>query len=583
MNLKSELILFSRAHFASKALVLSQIKVAFGGSLKNLTVNHESSQSPKMTSADESLSIYEVALQKASQDSSMCLSSPDRTRARHPANDLIGSADLMIAPGDTKAFIFDHLPRDAEDVEVASLTMCLKEIEFDLDVILTEDEQIHQSVFWLPSESGPVKKTLKTVRSSAVKILPKPPKMQVGIHDVASIYYTDELVTLNLWVMNEEDEESNVVLEARTVGSVGPLPYMMWKSDQQAKEDSEAKHIIDEPLDQKKETSISKAIGDLASSSEQSHEICIEGLSEAAEYVVEVRARYYLISDPETPISKFSSTKIVVKLPFEVSYSFTPMIDYDPWPSYFDVNTLEDDNAGNEGGQEKPATGLNQAWKLTSRLYSLASEPLIIENINPRILEIHEAAICKITPSTNEILDPIQIAPDELKEHEFILKAQKIDLEDRHATHLDLRMEVSWHREGFQDPPTVTHLVVPELTIPFGEPRVLAMARNGETPQGVIHLHYVIENPSTYALTFNVTMEPSEEFAFSGSKNVSLEILPLSRHTIRYNLMPLIKGTWISPQLRVFDTHFHKALKIGGTEGMRSDKKGLSIWVDADS
>ena len=77
-------------------------------------------------------------------------------------------------------------------------------------------------------------------------------------------------------------------------------------------------------------------------------------------------------------------------------------------------------------------------------------------------------------------------------------------------------------------------------------------------------------------------MDTSEEFAFSGPKNVSVQLVPLSRYSHRYTLLPFVKGVWISPHFRVYDTYFQKTLKVNATEGMRSDKKGVSIWVDSD-
>ncbi|KAL6718001.1 hypothetical protein ACLMJK_004086 [Lecanora helva] len=582
ISLQYEVVISSRAQTSSKPLVLSQIKVAFSGNLRDFAIKHEPGQAPRAKCIDGLNSIYQLPLTRVSPKSSLMTSDIAVTEDNHPANDLMGSADLTIVPGATKVFLIEQIPREAEDVEVASLTLCLKEEQFDLDVILTEDEQISEPTLWLPSEVGLVKKTLKAARSSAVKILPKPPKMRIEVREIASIYYTDEIVCLNLWVMNEEDEEASVTLEARVIPSKGPLPCIYWEALQKGG-GPEAEHLMNHSLDEQKNTTISKFVGNVTSYSNQSHRICVQGVPEAAEYTLEVRARYYLVSDPETLISKFNSARIPITPAFEVSYSFMPVIANEPWPSYFDVDELGDaeEDSADEGAQS--AKGLTQTWVLTPRLYSLASESLDIHHFSPRILEIHDAALCDITPSAKDTSELISIPPNEVQERNFTLKAQKIDLEDRRSTFLDLRMEIVWQRKNSKNPTCISHLAVPELVIPFGEPRVLAIARTGDTPPGVTHLSYVIENPSTYALTFNVTMDPSEEFAFSGPKNVSVETLPLSRHTIQYNLMPLVKGTWISPQLRVFDTHFHKALKVSATEGMRSDKKGLSVWADAES
>ena len=520
-------------------------------------------------------------MERASPEVYSASSSPTTSTANHLANDLTGSADLMFAPGATKIFSIDHVPRDAGDVEVASLAICMNKADFDLEIVTTEDEQIHQPIFWIPSASGLTKKALKTGRSSTIKILPKPPKMRIEIRNVAPIYYTNEVIAIDLWVINDEDEEANVSIEARVVGSEGPLPLMMWRSSQEDDRLATEKETDQEP-NEGKATYITKFLGNLHSLAERSYGISMQALSEATQCVVEVRARYYLQPDPEMSISKFCSTKISIALPFEVSYGFTPMINPGSWPSLFDADELDESVEDDVKEVEMPPSGLTQKWCLTPRIYSLANELLVIENIEPRILQVNEATICNIS-SGADVMPLTEIAPADLQERSFVLKAQKIDLEDRRSTFLELQLEVSWRRQGSLEPPAVTHLAVPELVVPFGEPRVLATARNGGSPPGIVHLDYVIENPSAYVLTFCVTMDTSEAFSFSGPKNVTVELLPLSRHTVCYNLMPLVTGVFISPQFRVFDTHFQKALKVHATEGIRSEKKGLSIWVDVDS
>lgn len=101
-------------------------------------------------------------------------------------------------------------------------------------------------------------------------------------------------------------------------------------------------------------------------------------------------------------------------------------------------------------------------------------------------------------------------------------------------------------------------------------------------------------------LTFGIVMNPSEHFAFSGIKQGTVQLLPLSRRTVRFRLLPLIdidrgegridgkapgssdqEGEWIRINFVVRDRYFQKVLKVVATEGMRSDKEGVLIWVPA--
>lgn len=96
---------------------------------------------------------------------------------------------------------------------------------------------------------------------------------------------------------------------------------------------------------------------------------------------------------------------------------------------------------------------------------------------------------------------------------------------------------------------------------------------------GLVHVDYVLENPSIHFLTFHVTMEASDQFAFSGPKTQAVQLVPLSRHTLRYRLLSTATGKWIQPQLVVVDSYFNKTLRVLPTEGMRGDKKGVWVWA----
>jgi len=78
-------------------------------------------------------------------------------------------------------------------------------------------------------------------------------------------------------------------------------------------------------------------------------------------------------------------------------------------------------------------------------------------------------------------------------------------------------------------------------------------------------------------------MESSDDFAFSGPKQKSLNLLPLSRRTVSFELMPVVYGKWIQPQFVVRDKYFQKVLRVvPAAEGMKVDKKGVLVWVQAE-
>ena len=575
VSLPSQLVVTSCAHHDSTPILISHIKVAFDGGLRNFNVHHRSTEKPEASTSDGLGHLYRISLQKASSDATSIPPSPTFSQNSQP---LVGVADLEIAPGTTKALSLDLIPRDPGNVEVASITLCMSEVDFDMEVVITEQEQMHKESIWIKSPSGLSPTKARARGSSVVKIMPKPPKMQIEAHGATPNYFTDEDISIEMKITNEEEEETNVSIDARLLAPSGIIPTLRWALD--GKEDSRDV-LAENPLGLRNVHSPSKRIGHLSPMANRKYTLHIQGSPIAANYTLEVKARYHIVSDPETPIIKSFSTKFAVMMPFEANHSFLPMIHSEPWPSYFDADDL-DMNSNSEAGEPEVAHGLTQRWSLTSRITSLADVPLVIESIEPQVIEIHEGGICSISSVSGNAVAESTISPNDLQVHDFVIVAQKLDLEDRRSTFLDLRLEVKWHKDGFQGPPSVTYLALPELVMPFGEPRVLASAKNGNEPPGAMYLDYVIENPSMYALPFLLTMDISEDFAFSGPKNVTVHLAPLSRHSVRYIIFPLVKGSWISPQFRVFDTHFQKSLKVNATEGMRRDKKGVSIWVDAD-
>lgn len=576
VSLPWQLILTSRTHKDSTPILISQVKVVFQGGLRSFTIQHESTEKPEASTPDGLGHLHRISLQEASPGATSLPSSPSFSQGSQPFG---GVANLEIPPGVTKALSLDHIPRDPGDVEVASITLCMSEVDFDMEVIITEQEQLQQENLWVKTPLGLLPVKARVGRSSVVKILPKPPKMQIHAHGAPLEFFTDEDISIEIEAMNEEEEETNVTLDARLLAPSGILPRLRWALD--GEEDS-TEVSTEDPLDSGNIDSSSKSIGNVAAMANPKHTLRIQGSPVAADYVLEVKARYHVLSDPETPIIKNFSTKIAIVTPFEANHSFLPMIHSEPWPSYFNADYL-DENTRTDANEQEVAKGLTQQWSLTSRIASLANVSLMVQSVEPQVVEIHEGAICSISSASGDTVAASLISPNDLQVHDFVVHAQKLDLEDRQSTFLDLRLEIKWHRQDFKGHPTVTHLSVPELVVPFGEPRVLASAQNGNVPPGAIYLDYVIENPSMYALPFQLTMDISEEFAFSGPKHVTVQSVPLSRQSVRYIILPHAKGLWISPHFKAFDSHFQKSLKVNATEGMRSDKKGVSIWVDADS
>lgn len=574
----SQLLISSRAHKSSSPITFKQVKINFEGKMRSITIQHEPEDCPKETAEDEPTHLYSLNLRRAPADTKE--SKPSRPGSLSPSA-YSGQCDLTFAPGVTKALMFKFTPRDSGDVEAVSISLSLQEKDFDFEVLVADPELLHQDFLWVKSIAGPLKKKLGSESSNLLKIVPKPPKMRIEFPSIKTSYFTNEQVAIDIHISNRESEDADTVVEVALLGNSKIFPDLSWSSEGPLS-DTVVQNIFDEGSNHYNGKLSSVSIGKLLTVETRKNKVSLQIGAQPVEYVLKVGVLYRLLSDPDTLIAKTVEIDIIVINPFEANYSFIPKINRDLWPSYFSMG--DDIDNGSEHNQKGKlvAKGLSQTWALTAKIGSFGTEPIVIGGVSLQLLHGLDDVSCKILSDPAAVQGEAVIKPDDIQKRKFDLELRKHSLEDGKATALYLQLEIKWRRESPHAMSTTTYLTIPEILIPFGEPRVLAAARKEPRKTGIIHLEYIIENPSMYVLEFNLTMETSEEFAFSGVKTTSLQLIPLSRHTVWYNLLPLVTGTWISPQFRVVDLHFNKTLKIHATEGIKNDVRGILIWVDED-
>ena len=467
---------------------------------------------------------------------------------------------------------FIALPRVAGSTKAKSLKLSIKGESFDLDVITLDNEQIGCDKIWVETAKGLNRKNIGRDGRSSIRIQPKPPKIQITLPNLLKDYLTDEDFSLNIGIFNGEEGAAEVDVEIRFLGELGAIPRLGWISvdDETTAQQSTSRRSS---VDQGNKSLAVLSLGIMQGQENRTIRANFNATSLPAEAVLEVKALYHVLSAPDTPLSKVSINDVIFYRPFEANYDFEPCTDSSIWPNYFDVDEQSGDDL---------ACGLKQRWRSTVKLASFAAEPLFIEDMQLRTLSLHDGAKCSIIDANNARFRGATVAPNDFSERHFQILAQKVELDDRRSTALELQLEVCWRRDRPGAVSATTTLPVPGLVIPFGEPRVLASTSSLQNEPIVVSLEYTIENPSTHVLNFELSMDASEDFAFSGPKTTSVQLVPVSRHTVRYHLMPLARGIWIAPYFRVLDTHFNQVLKVYGTGGVRTDKKGISIWIDRD-
>ncbi|KAH9206850.1 Gryzun, putative trafficking through golgi-domain-containing protein [Leptodontidium sp. 2 PMI_412] len=544
----SQLAVSSHAVPSAAPVTISGIRITFEGSMKQVVISHQDGDG--QATKPNQISLRTVSLTESTQESQPTL---------------IGDASLVFRPGQTKIFEFSSILREAGDARAVSATFSMATDLFDLEYVNSFSQTITPDVWW--GEKS-IKKRIVRANAASIVILPKPPKIQLRLVGVQEQYYMNEQIVLKVEVTNGEEVDSVVNLGVRLLGEEAPPIIMkLGGIEVHEGEDSENNLLVGSP------------IGRIASSASTIVEIIIPPLNLPAVYELAMKAAYNLVSDMETPVYQSISMQLEIVNPFEANYDFSPRIHPDPWPSLFTHEEGEDLSPD----QEVKAQGLAQKWCLTARYASFAADELIVEDVDVEVIGSNGGIICYTEKLTRIPEKGLRVAPKSLEEALFDTFTQKVSLDDRGTATLDVSLAIKWRRDGEGSAVNTTILAVPRLLVSSSEPRVLASVSYSTKLPSMIHFDVTIENPSNHFLTFGLTMEPSEKFAFSGVKSSTLQLVPLSRRTMRFRLLPTVRGEWIGPiHCVIRDRYFQKVLKIAPTEGMKVEKEGILVWVPAE-
>ncbi|ETN36635.1 uncharacterized protein HMPREF1541_08913 [Cyphellophora europaea CBS 101466] len=573
-----QFVLSSCSNTDSSAVSLSGVKIVFEGSLKPIYLH----PSDSATTSKMAVSTADVELNEASPLSS---TGNKRSSVGHIAS-VSGPANLTLAAGQTRIFNMQMIPREAGDVSVASITLMLEIDRLSLTVTNSEVEGATND-WWEMKGDIPVPRAVGTQRVvSNLHVLPKPPKVEINAVDFKRSYYTNENVEINIEIVNNEEETALPTVRARLISPVNGAAKIRWadQGDDEATEELDIEQILPP-----------RKLDSLRPGSKSMLSLQMSETVAALDHELEIVVTYNLEADTESVLQKVLTLDLAVIRPFEANYDFAPRITSETWPNYF---------APPPASPDIPS-GLTQQFLVTANLFSFAIEPIDIEAILLTTTKITGGAICSSTTGVlrdETLTEPAglaekisaSIAPEQTRSFNFDLTVQKQVLGDRHTVALDLALEIGWRRPG-SNGVNSSILEVPRFVVPMAEPRVLVTVDNkasvpGQEDMKLMSLRYIIENPSMHFLTFNVAMEASEDFAFSGPKANSVSLVPISKYEMVYKILPNkrdtegsrerrknrdAKGEWLKVQLNVVDAYFNQSLRVqpaGG--GVRLDKKG---------
>jgi hypothetical protein len=481
-------------------------------------------------------------------------------------------ANLVLKPEKPRVFNFSLVFREAQIVQLQEAIISLVTDKFTIRHSFSDQVLLPSSVWLSEANDKLVSRDLYREETATVDVLPKPPKVQIALHGLHQHYYVGEQVELQIEIMNGEADD--------VIGSVGQAAV--------AQDDIVLPSRFATPKDSaniENDVNTSATLHELARlkpSGVKRLNVHIDAPAEPIPHTLSIDVNYTLASEPDTPLKKTVVAELNYVPLFEAKFNFGPLVNLEPWPSYFDPDPLT--------SSEDHASGIPQRWRLGSVVSSVASDEITVKGAEIIMDQPNSDTDFRVLESSGP--EDQLVMPESKFDKSFQILTQKYSLDDRRPSILELSLAVTWTRNSGSAVCT-TKISVPRLNIPSSEPRVLCIASSTDDDKADMTLRYYLENSSTHYLTFAVTMEANEDFGFSGPKHKALSLAPFSRHEISYSLLANGnrdeaqqsegQGRWIWPVLRVIDSHFNQSLRVQAAgPGVRVDpQRGIGVWVPA--
>lgn len=472
---------------------------------------------------------------------------------------------MTLSPGQTRVFGLSLSPRETGSVHLQSIVATVQTESLNMTIPMQVNPGGSSAVWYCIGSHGVRKKRVASTLAST-KVLPRQPRLDIKLRNINKQYFTNEKVVLEIELVNNESEAADATLDVQVLGGIHDPPRYAWNAVSGATLQAKALSI---PLDI------------LPPSQKTLKSVVVQMPSIASDLRLQVHTTYRLASSPDGSIVKSFSTDLSVIGPFEANYDLSAAVHPDPWPSFFDMGDEENNEKAlpDHSVAASALPKLSTRWNLKASIASFATETLLIEKTEVRLLEVHSKTTCTVHEGQAN-LQEAPIGSKEQRNFNFTIDSNS-ELEAKKAAEIEASLLVYWRRTSGQSTFTnCTTLAVPSLNLNSNEPRILATVQRPSGDETII-LEYTFENPSMHLLLLSSSMDTSGEYAFSGPKQTTFQLLPISRHRIRYVLQPLIYGVFIQPQLKVMDTYFKQILQPIGTGGLKGGANGILLWVDA--
>lgn len=552
-----QLSLIDQTRAFMTAFKVNEIKIAFDGGINPvlIAVNQEDNSS----NAVENATIVHLDLTEnddvTTASKRLSLNTSTYWRASHICRG---------RPPKHSIFNFEVVPKESGQVTIASVTilMCNHEQEITLS---NTDLSSTDARWWELRQGRAVSRLFGMHRDvSTIDILPRPPKAEIKVLNLQSAYYTNEVVKLQIEVLNNEEEALNGMISAFSASPEQNAVEVRWQVANDVEE-----------LDHRETDITTSATIDLLNietRASQMLQLVLNNLLVPTDIELRIETAYHLQTDPSHKLSRTDITKVPVIKPFEANAVFQPRLHTEQWPDFFSAqHALVDESKG-----------LKQQYSVKVEVGCFTHDPVIVRKTRISARRVTGGAICRDCegrPAIGQKNIEQELKPNSTTDFVFDIELQKALLGDRVPVTIDFAIEIDWSRLGSDDINKTT-LSIPNLIVPMSEPRVLLQTTASPGENKVFLLTYVIENPSMHFLTFNVSMEGGDGFAFSGPKSKSISLVPISRYQMHYHVLMQRSKEWVRVHLDVLDAFFGQTVKVQpASEGVRVDKQGqIQIW-----
>lgn len=371
-----------------------------------------------------------------------------------------------------------------------------------------------------------------------VHIAPRPARIKMHLQNVGTAA-AGEILSLQLDIKNNEEEPIQLELVSKTATNEGKQVEVDWEHE-------------------------NKTIEQQVGHASYPFKVIVP-TSGATGLTVEFFASYVLASDP-VRIKEAIAMSVPVVKPFRVNFDVSPRAHPDPWPSVF---------VPQEQLSHSPL--IKKRWDLTASLLYIGELAVVVLGSSLEVVPTNAGeAECAVIKEPEDI-DHKQLTHNQGSKMSFVFDISRGEKEIRSVA-AEAYLKIKWKRENSQEINTF-HIPVVRLNLPIHEPRVILDCETDDKSR-FIRLLYYIENSTNHILTYSLSMSSSSAFAFQGSKQQALRVMPYTRRIIDYTLLPLDEAVvqdsaWVKlPQLKIHDTYFKRTLVIVPATPILKTEKG---------